>query len=372
MKILHFLEGRCNPDTANGVEKTIYHLAINQARLGHKVSVYGVSKKSTLPIEGVEVRHFPPSLFPWNLPGELFKALDTLRPDIVHFHSMYVPCNAALGRILRKRGIPYVVTPNGNCNRNLLRRRPWFKIPFKILVERPFLNHARYVHSVGDTEAIQDYGVTAPVIVAPNGIDQESVPQVATRNPILAARPEWLGRTIFSFVGRLDTEQKGLDLMLQGLAGATEKDRIGLVLVGPDWKGRRAGLEQLVESLAIGSSVHFTGASYGAEKFDFIHASDFFVHTSRWEGLSFSVIEALACGKPCMVTRAANPCGLIGVYGAGMEVEQSPEDIAKAFDKLVQTTASQKESMKREALRLIRTECQWITIAKKITTSYLT
>lgn len=370
MKILHFLEGRCNPDTANGVEKTIYFLAINQARLGHKVSVYGISKKSTLPIVGVEVRYFRPGPIPWQLPNELLEALDSLCPDIVHFHSMYVPRNAALGNILRKRGIPYVVTPNGNCNRNLLRRRPWLKIPFKVLIERPFLNHAHVVHSVGDTDAIKDYGVTVPIVVAPNGIELNGLPRNASHNPIQEARPEWNGRTIFSFVGRLDTEQKGLDLMLHGLAASSARDRIGIVIVGPDWKGRRENLEQIVKTLKLETSTQFAGAMYGDLKFDYIYSSDFFIHTSRWEGLSFSVVEALACGKPCLVTQAANPCGFIGNYSAGLVVEPSPDSIAKGFDHLEKTHSQQRHLMKTEALRLVKTECQWSAIAEKITSSY--
>ncbi len=284
---------------------------------------------------------------------------------------MYIPANILLARRLRSAGIPYVVTPNGNCASHLLKRRPYLKLPFKILLERPYLNQSLFVHSVGDTEAIRDYGVTAPIIVAPNGIDRAEMPSAAAHNPIIAARPEWVDRSVFTFIGRLDTEQKGLDLMLEGVAEAVRAGaKIGLVLVGPDWKGRRENLEQTVKRLRIEDAVHFAGPAYAGEKFDYLLSSDFFIHTSRWEGLSFSVIEALACGIPCLVTPPANPCGFIGPYAAGKEVSLTIPEITKGLLEISQTRDDERRQMRNAALMLVDNELQWPQIARKITDSY--
>ena len=243
MKILHFVNGRCNPDTANGVEKTIYNLAVNQAELGHEVHIVGISSKPAIKIPNVTVLYFAPSNKPWKLPVGLFEKVQSIQPGIVHFHSMYIPANVLLGSKLRSVKIPYVVTPNGNCSSHLLKRRPHLKLPFKFFFERPFINKSLFVHSVGDTQAIKEYGVTVPIVVAPNGIDSQTIPSTPNSNPILSIRPEWAKRTIFSFIGRLDTEQKGLDLMLSGVAEATRKGiDIGLI--------DRAGLEISPEKAA--------------------------------------------------------------------------------------------------------------------------
>ena len=53
MKILHFIEGRCNPDTANGVDKTIYFLTRELAALGHEVHLISETKKDPIEIPGV-------------------------------------------------------------------------------------------------------------------------------------------------------------------------------------------------------------------------------------------------------------------------------------------------------------------------------
>jgi glycosyltransferase involved in cell wall biosynthesis len=373
MKIIHILEGRCNPDTANGVEKTVYYLAANLALQGHSVYVYGISKKKEVCIPGVVVKCFSPGFFPWMQPKKLIEEISLLKPDIVHFHSMYVPRNVALGRLLRKLGVPYTVTPHGACNKNLIKRRPWLKVPFKYLFDRPFINKAKFVHSVGDTKDIIQYGVKVPILEAPNGIDSKSIPLERRENKILMLLPQWSGRTIFTFVGRLDMTQKGLDLLLQGLHQASNlKDKVGLVLVGPDWRGEKKKIIKLVKSLNLEKLVYFAGELYGRDKYDFIYSSDFFVHTSRWEGMSFSVIEALACGKPCMVTPAANPFTLIGRYKCGLEVNLSSGDISKGLSTLVMTDKTHRENMSAEALQLITFEFQWADIAKKISHAYMT
>lgn len=372
MKILHFLKGRCNPDTANGVEKTIYHLAMNQAALGHEVQIIGISPKPAIPIPGVAVRNYAPPSLPWRLPAGLLDGIVIGKPDIVHFHSIYVPSNVLLATALRKAGIPYVVTPHGNCARALLKRRPYLKMPYKWLMERPYLNRASFVHSMGDEAEIRHYGVEVSIVEIPNGIDASTLPGKGVgENAILKLKPGWQGKTIFTFVGRLDTEQKGLDLLLQGLRLAIDqRSNVGVVLVGPDWKGRRSGLEQLVQSLGLEDAVLFTGGAFGSQKYEYISSADFFVHTSRWEGMSFSVVEALACGRPCLITHAANPCRLIGKYDAGYLVDNDPPAIAKGIIALALTTRERREAMSAAALELVFTELSWKKIASDMTEAY--
>ena len=372
MKIVHFLKGRCNPDTANGVEKTIYHLAVNQAAMGHEVHVVGVSPKPAIPIPGVAVRYFRPEALPGRLPEGLTEHLLGIAPNMVHFHSAYILENILLARVLKANSIPYAVTPNGNCSRHLLKRRPYLKIPFKLLLERPYMNGAALVHSVGDGVEIRHYGVRVPMVEAPNGFDPSSLLEWNGDNLILLARPNWKGRTTFVFIGRLDVEQKGLDLLLSAVHQAAKKASIGVALVGPDWNGGRARLEARVKELGIDDSVFFNGPAYGMDKYGFLASGDYFIHTSRWEGMAFSVVEALACGKPCLVTAAANPCGLIGQYPAGCLVEGTPEAIAKAMVELANLPEEKRKAMSAAGTQLVRTELGWRRIAETVTEGYQT
>ena len=45
------------------------------------------------------------------------------RPDVVVFHSTYVPRQARIARRLRRAGIPYIICPHGGMTRDALMRR---------------------------------------------------------------------------------------------------------------------------------------------------------------------------------------------------------------------------------------------------------
>lgn len=75
MRIVHFTLGRCNPDSANGVDKTVYYLSKTQAALGNAVTVFSLTVKSPIPIQGVAVKTYSPKGFPFIPPKPLLRNL---------------------------------------------------------------------------------------------------------------------------------------------------------------------------------------------------------------------------------------------------------------------------------------------------------
>jgi len=371
MRIVHFLLGRCNPDSANGVDKTVYHLSKAQAMLGHDVAVFSITAKPAIPIERVMVKTYCPERLPIRLPKSLVKDLFEWKPDIVHLHSVYIPQNAILAKHLRSQKIPYVITPNGGLSPYVLKRRWYLKVPYKLLVERPYLNHAAFIHAANDQIDIQNYGVKIPIVVAPNGIDLTSIPDDLNPNAIVNRFPNLKDKRIFLFLGRLDAFHKGLDLMLYGFEKSLKDTGAVLVLIGPDWRGYRRQLEKLAQSLGISSQVFFLGPMYGKEKWDLLASADVFVHTSRWEGAPFSVLEALACGKPCLLTQAADPAGLVERHGAGVVVQPNVEDIARGFQEIARLDLSELQTMGSKGRTMVELEFNWEGIARTLVKAYL-
>lgn len=369
MKIVHFLLGRCNPDTANGLEKTVYHLVKNQAELGHEVSLLSVTPKEEIPIKGVYVKHFSPSSIPFVLPKNLLRELLSLKPDVVHLHSSYVPMNYTLAKSLVKNKIPYTITPNGGLAQTILKRRWYLKRPYRAFCELPVLNKANFVHSVGDTENIKKYGVKSPVLTAPNGIDLEEIPGQLNPNYLVEKLPEIAGKKIILFLGRLDPVHKGLDLLLQAFAKAALENHV-LVLAGPDFKGLKQEIIALTSQLKLDNQVFILDPIYGKEKFDLLASADVFVHTSRWEGLPFSVLEACAVGKPILVTPAANPFGKVKEYDAGILSEPDIEEITRALKELEKINDEELLEMGNNSREMIAKEFSWMTIAQKLDVFY--
>ncbi len=349
------------------------NLACSQAREGHQVAIFGLSAKASIPIDGVDVRHFREGWHPLAVPRSLSETLESLHPDIVHFHSSYVPVHVALAAFLRRRGIPYTVTPNGGCASQILERGRLAKLPYKHFLELPFLNRAAFVHSVGDSEDIRAYGVTAPIVLAANGFSPKQIEasERPAEDPIRSGRPGWENRLVFLYLGRLDAGQKGLDLLLKGFAQAlSQRPQCGLVLVGPDWRGNQAKLQELCRELGVDEAVVFTGPVRGPSKYEYLTAVDFFVHPSRWEGMPFAVSEALACGKPCLVTPASDPCGLVARYGAGIVTSPTIEGVASALVTMADLTPNQRSAMSAQAKELVSAELDWRKISSTLTQAY--
>lgn len=375
MRIAHVLLGRCNPDSANGVDKTVYHLARHQAALGAEVVVFSLTAKEPIPVPGVEVRTLaPPSgrlgrLWP-GVPKRFLEELLGWKPDLVHFHSVHIGPFIGLGKALRRRGVPYVVTAHGAFAPGRLARVGPEVRAYVRLLEKPYLEGARFVHAVShnDEEGLRSLGVRARVVVVPNGIDPAAVPARVDSDLLRRRFPVLQGKRVFLFLGRLDPVHKGLDLLLEAFAAARLPEA-ALVLVGPDWRGSLARLREQARRLGLEERVVFAGPAFGEEKWAYLAGADVFVHPSRWEGFSFSVLEALAMGKPVLVSRAADT-GEIGAYGAGVTVKPRVDELSEALCAVGSLSPEELERMGRRARALVEERYGWRSIAARLTEAY--
>jgi poly(glycerol-phosphate) alpha-glucosyltransferase len=370
-------------DTANGVQHVAYCLVRAQADHGDAVALFtrddhglhlfgpGAEQASVgrPPIdfggalrERLLRRYFEPAL-----------AADVLawRPDVVHFHSVHVPQNVALASYLRRREIPYCVTIHGGLFRTALERRRLTKTMFKQLFELRYLNQALFVHALSPHEAdvIRRYGVTASIVIVPNGLPP-GIDVPATHPDILCARhPELRGRRVFMFIGRLEPWQKGLDLLLEAFARADLRQS-ALVLVGPDDDASLATLMELAERLGILSDVIFAGPAFGPDRANLLAAADVFVHPSRWEGVSLSVLAAAAAGKACLITREADPLGVLERARAALIVDATVHGISEGLTRASHATREELQAMGTRARHVVEMEFSWRSAARTLSSAY--
>ena len=100
---------------------------------------------------------------------------------------------------------------------------------------------------------------------------------------------------IFGNVGRLH-EQKGNHYLLQAFAKVADRARL-LIIGDGDLKDE---LIKLADDLQISDRIVFLGAR--SDVHEYLSAIDVFVMPSLWEGQPIALLEALAMGKPCIVT----------------------------------------------------------------------
>ena len=375
MRIVHVLSGRCSPGSANGVVKFIYDLSRVQAR-EHEVFVFSLTTERPIPIDGVHVRAFAPSRNALAVPREMKVALLKAIPDIAHFHSVFIPQHVFLAAWLRRRGIRYAASPHGGLSPLGLRRKRFRKWLFKHLLERDFWNRAAFVHAVSDLEVdhIRRYGIVRPIVVAPHGITVDELPDPSALNPnvLFDTFPQTKAKRVFLFLGRLDPFHKGLDLLLDACARARDSlEHACVVIVGPDWRGKRRSLEERAKHLGLTQMVVFAGPRYVVEKFEFLAACDVFVHPSRWEaGIPFSVLEALAFQKPCLITNAIGFRDFFERIPVGRRVQQSAEAIAQALRYFARLPEAELLGMGVRARNAVLSEFSWVRTKAKLEQAY--
>jgi glycosyltransferase involved in cell wall biosynthesis len=127
--------------------------------------------------------------------------------------------------------------------------------------------------------------------------------------------------------GRLVT-QKGLGTMLQALPQVLERvpnTRLVLVGEGP----ARDALEEQARTAGLSAYVSFLG--FRSDVADIVNAADIVVAPSIREGLSISVLEAMALGKPIVATTIGGNLELLDNGTCGLLVRPAePEQLAEA------------------------------------------
>lgn len=90
-----------------------------------------------------------------------------------------------------------------------------------------------------------------------------------------------------------------------------------LVIAGPLDSDYAKQMQQLATDLKLGN-VHFPGMLSGDAKWGAFYGCEAFVLPSHQENFGIAVVEALACGKPVLISDQVNICNEIRESGAGL------------------------------------------------------
>ena len=135
------------------------------------------------------------------------------------------------------------------------------------------------------------------------------------------------------FMGRL-APAKNLDTLLRVISVVRELKRdLKTAIVGDGYL--RDSLEQLATQLDITNNVEFLGASDNPEYY--YNCSRVLILTSHYEGLPNVMLEAMACGIPCVVPDVGDITD-VAIDGVNAVVIKDPHDIpgfANAIIKLL-------------------------------------
>jgi glycosyltransferase involved in cell wall biosynthesis len=295
----------------SGAERQAFRQARELVRRGNQVRVVTKSAPD-LPrddlVEGIQVHRwvrpiaFGP-LFGLSFVAGVMHALYRLRTsfDLIHTHQGLweaVATGAARGLL---RGVPVLIQPASSGyygEAEELARTRGFPVLRRVILRNPWFGAI----SADIEREWYRLGVPAGRIVRlASGVDAEHFrPGPSALEANLPPRP----RVVFT--GRLHP-QKNLDALLDVWPAVAARTGASLLLVG--WGPDRARLESRARELGVADRVHFTGPV--ADPAEHLRAADVFVLPSVAEGMSNSLLEAMATGLPCLASAIGGNTDLV-------------------------------------------------------------
>jgi glycosyltransferase involved in cell wall biosynthesis len=300
---------------ASGVVRNALRIAGAAQAAGLRTEIWAVRARGPLRAEvpaGVAVREA-------GLPGEagsrsleLFKALPALahylaehRPRIALSSGNHMHTAAALA--YRRAGRPPAVALWARASNATLKHpiegylgRPLPGVARHLVDRLNRLQYAPFHHIIAvsqelGTELATDLGIGEErLTVIANGVDVATIARLAGEpvdHPWL--RPGELPVVVSA--GRLSRQKNFVDLV-RAVAVVRRRKPVRLVILGDGPEDRRARLRDEAHRLGLGDAVLVPG--FEANPFRWMAGAAVFVISSRWEGASNVVLEALACGTP--------------------------------------------------------------------------
>lgn len=359
--------GGYDPDALDGVSATLAGQCDALHRKGVPLEIWGLDSGVAEVAEGRTKNGIPlfrlprfrnPLVAAFVLPSATRRWIEGRRSQIhrLHLHSVFVPSN----NLLAGMGIPYVITPNGGWGERVLTgRNRLLKQVWVALREKKLWARALAVQAVSEAEAgeLAKLPAMGKITYISNGVEIPPLDQIQGDHSV------WL------FLGRLAIEHKGLDRLISAYARSMQKAASlpKLVLVGPDFRDGKAALLKMISDHALEGRVEIREPVRGEEKDRLFGEASLFIHTSRWEGMPLSILEAMSRGLPCLLTEGTNMVPLIRDFECGFPAGNSLEEIEAA---MLLAQESDLAEMGRSARRCIEENFSWDSVAQKLTSLY--
>ena len=310
--------------TDGGVSHVVLDLVADQVRRGLTVTVVSPGNDrfaSSANDVGATHEGWAATRAPGiSVPSEtarLSRIVRDLRPGLVHLHSSKA---GLAGRLAIRGRLPTVFQPHawsflvgGSIGAAALRWERW---------------GARYSHAIvcvseRECELGREAGIRGRFVVVPNGVDLVTFAEASeVERREARARLGLPACPLAVCIGRL-SRQKGQDVLLEAWPSVVARvPEARLVLVGDG-----ADREQLV---ATGrEDVLLVGARNDIP--EWLAAADVVVLPSRWEGMSLTMLEAMARGRSVVATDVAGAREALGAGGGHLVPVEEPRVLARAL-----------------------------------------
>lgn len=246
--------------------------------------------------------------------------------DLVHAF-FGIPC----GYIALKLGLPYIVSLRGS---DVPGHNPEFSMIYRFFsraIRKTWKSARSVIANSEDLRKNSHRFLQIEIRVIPNGVDTEFFKPPEKKDDVFR----------ILYVGRLH-RVKNVDILIRSYGRLLDNHsgmnmELWVVGEGPEQKD----LIQLVKYLGMEKEVRFWGHRSKSELLDYYRRASVFVLLSENEGMSNTVLEAMACGLPILTTATGGSEDLI--RGNGVIVQKDVQVIADLLQELMKTPARLEE-----------------------------
>lgn len=359
MKIAHLVT--VFPPYKSGIGNNCYQEVIELAKLGHEVTVftphYKKLKISPEPIHNslFKIQYSLPIMEYGNaalVPG-IVKDLNNF--DVIHLHYPFIGGVESL--LFSKIKKPLII--QYHMDLGMPKAFSFLIKPYNLLVAKNIFKKADkiLVSSYDYVESSKQIGNffrknKEKFIEMPYGVDINKFKQQSKRGDLLRKYNLTEKDKIILFVGGLDKAHyfKGLGVLLEAyklLFSTCYFLNSKLMIVGRG--SEKAKYEKMAEKLGIRNKIIFAEHVDNQELPDYYNLADIFVLPSinRSESFGIVLLEAMACGKPCIGSNLPGVRTVIDDTKTGFLVEPNNiEDLAEKIKNLLENEILAKEMSK--------------------------
>ena len=373
----------------DGVDLTVYTTNVG---LGDNIDV----NKETL-IDGIKVIYFSFSdlfeffgttgwQFSYSLRSALKKNLSDF--DLVYILSIWNFPTAVTAYYCRKYNIPYIISPRGHLYDFVISKKSWKKKPYYSLISRRDIRSASAIHytTVDEYNNVhKNLGLDNKSFVVPNGFDLNDFESIPKKGEFRKKYSYLRDKKVVIFLGRISWK-KGLDLLVDSLPDIIAKyPDLHVLIAGNDEDEYSRNLKSKLDLNKIkysdsisdlehkeGKQDHFltfTGFLDFENKVKALVDSDLFVLPSYSENFGMSVIEAMICETPVLITDKVGIAGDIEKNNAGIVTKC---DIKKISEAIINFFSNEEKNMRlvENAKKLVKSEYDIRHISKKMINNF--
>lgn len=306
-----------------------------------------VATNKEVVVDGIKVWYFKTTkLFDlitssvWNPSWALTKALDKniCSFDFVLVSGVWGYPETAAPYFCRKHHVPYMVTPHGMLYPVVFQKKYFKKNIYYHIFSKKNLSLANMIRytSKDELEKCHTYlKLTNEAIVVPNCMNMDAFTDLPRDMQFRKKYAISKDKKVLLFLGRISWK-KGLDILIKAYADiARKRDDVLLVIAGPDGEKYEKFVKDWVAKEGIENKVLFTGLVTGGDKIDLYCDSDIFILPSYSENFGMSIVEAMACGLPVIVSDQVGISKEIQDAGSGIIIRNNTEELARSVHYLL-------------------------------------